>query len=98
MKNKNRAILFLLTVIIAVSSLMAAEIIVDNYDHDCIGDQCLICVICAKCSDWTNSLGLPELSAAAKILFCFVLIFVKAKSTAVVLFDTPVILKDKISD
>lgn len=98
MKNKNKIPVFLLALIIIASSLMAAEIVVNNYNHDCIGEKCVICVICAKCSDLAKSVGLPEISATAKFLFCCVLLFVKAKSEAIVSLATPVILKDKISD
>lgn len=98
MTKKKRLIATLLTVMVIFVVLFSSLFIVENANHDCIGDDCSICYVISVCKNVLKTIGL---ALAVAILTAFVgtfMLFLPSLTERVAGSISLVTLKVKLSN
>ncbi|MCD7845814.1 MAG: hypothetical protein LUG57_08205 [Oscillospiraceae bacterium] len=97
MTRKHRAAALLMALVLGLVMLLSALYIIENADHDCVGDGCPVCERIAASETMLRSVTLAAAAVTAA------LVFLSCALTACVgrgfrCFHTPVSLKVKLSN
>lgn len=98
MKSRRRLSALILAALFLGAMITSFFVIAHEADHDCIGENCVVCALVAVCQNTVKVLGSALAAAVCIAMFgCFMLFFgslsLKAREN-----KTPVSLKVKLSN
>ena len=96
MKMISRITAVLLTVVLCISVLGAAFCLAEHTQHDCAGENCIVCAVLEQCSERMHAAISAASAAAMLLLFALYAVTLTDTETCEAFHVTPVTLKVKL--
>ena len=98
MVEEKRAWAAILACILAAVMLFSVSFIALEADHDCAGEDCVICAVLSVCEDALHLLVGPGSGMSLTLLIVSTAAFIRFEEHSILCCPTPVTLKTKLSD